>query len=274
VLAVFVGADVGIRRERSAEHALGARLGRLSASRKRALLIGGICGALLNIAMFAAFQRMSIAVALVCFYTFPALVTLAAVPLYGERLEPRRLAALGLSITGLLLVLLAPLLQSGSGLAIDGLGVTLALFAAICQTAWFLIAGRGFRPLTAIDVSLWLLGSALLIAVALGLAIGSGAGLLLPGTQPRLWPWIIAGGVTGAAIPTTAFMAGIARIGPSRTAILMTFEPVVGVSLATLLLGERPLAIQLVGGICVVAAAALLQTMPLRLVSTVEPPVV
>jgi drug/metabolite transporter (DMT)-like permease len=53
-------------------------------------------------------------------------------------------------------------------------------------------------------------------------------------------------------------------IGPSRTAILMTLEPLVGVAIAGLWLGEEPLPLQLVGGAAVLAAAVVLQAGPRR----------
>ena len=43
---------------------------------------------------------------------------------------------------------------------------------------------------------------------------------------------------------------------------MMTIEPVVGVGLAIALLGERPSFIQLVGGVAVLVAAAILQVAP------------
>jgi drug/metabolite transporter (DMT)-like permease len=51
----------------------------------------------------------------------------------------------------------------------------------------------------------------------------------------------------------------------------MIFEPVVGLALAALLLGERPAPVQLLGGACVLAGAAL-ATMAPR-VAGAEPPV-
>ena len=238
--------------------------------RRWALFAACMLGALLNLAMFAAFLKTTIAVALICFYTFPAMVTLAAVPLYGERLDRGRLAALMLSSAGLLLVVLAPALIVAD-LHIDPLGVGLALGAAVCQAAFILIAGRGFAPLPTLHVAWWVVFAALLVASALAFLLGEGGGLLLPFRRAEIWPWILAGGIAGAAIPTTAFLAGIGRIGPSRAAILMTFEPVVGVALAGLLLGETPVPLQLVGGAAVLAAAIILQASPGAVPEEVEP---
>ena len=204
---------------------------------------------------------MPIAVALICFYTFPAIVTLAAVPLYGERLGFVRLSALGLSMLGLVLVLL-PSLTGAGGLSIDPLGLALALFAAVCQAAFLLIAGRGFNPLPAIGVSTYVVLAAVVVSAPLALLAGDGGGLAGPFQTPEAWIWVLVGGILGAAIPTSAFVAGIGMIGPSRAAILMTIEPLVGVTLAALLLDEQPSPIQLVGGACVLFAAAVLQVAP------------
>jgi drug/metabolite transporter (DMT)-like permease len=229
--------------------------------RQIALLVASILGALLNIAMFAAFARTTIAVALLCFYTYPALVTLAATRLYGERLGAVRLGALVLSSIGLVLVVLAPLVGSAN-VVVDPGGVALALGAALCQCSFILIAGRGFEPLSSLHVSTLVIVAAAVVSVPLALVIGDASSLLVPLSHLDAWPWILAGSITGAAIPTTAFLTGIGLIGPSRAAMLMTIEPLVGVALAALLLGEKPAPIQVLGGVAVLAAAAILQIAP------------
>lgn len=233
----------------------------LPRDRRLWLVAAALCGALLNIAIFAAFLRMSIAVALICFYTFPAIVTLAAVPLYGERLDRIRLGALALLSLGLVMVVLAPVIGARD-VVIDPVGIGLALFAAVCQATFVLISGRGWTPMPNLHVATYVVGAALAISVPLALLAGELDGLLVPFSNPDAWIWILAGGVTGAAIPSTAFIAGIGLIGPSRAAILMTIEPLVGVGLAALLLGEQPSPIQLLGGAAVLLGAAILQIAP------------
>ena len=232
-----------------------ANFNRLPRRRRIALAIGITLSALLNVAIFAAFQRMAIAVVLITFYTFPALVTLAAWPLYGDRLDGRRLAALVLSLGGLALVLLAPALSGGTGLVVDPVGVALALFAAGCQTAFILIAGRGFTPYEAGRYGTWLVAAGAFVGAIVLALVGDISSMAKPFAVPELRVWVLIADIAGAAIPTVWFMGGISRIGPSRTAILMTFEPLVGVTLASLLLGEEPVPLQLVGGAAVVIAA-------------------
>ena len=57
----------------------------------------------------------------------------------------------------------------------------------------------------------------------------------------------------------SAFFAGLRRVGPSEAAILSTFEPIVTVALALVVLGERLSEPQLAGGALVLAAVVLLQ---------------
>ena len=235
----------------------------LPARRGRALVVACILGAIVNIAMFAAFLQTTIAVVLICFYTFPAVVTLAAVPLYGERLDRVRAGALGLSALGLVLVVLSPVLGSGA-IALDPLGVGLAVTAALCQATFFLIAGRGFEPLPAARTAGYAILAAAMLALVLALVAGDFAGLAVPLHEPAAWIWILAGGIGGAAIPTTAFLLGMGLIGPSRAAILMTIEPLVGVTIAALLLGEHPTLVQIAGGVAVLVAAIILQVVPSR----------
>jgi drug/metabolite transporter (DMT)-like permease len=90
-----------------------------------------------------------------------------------------------------------------------------------------------------------------------------GAGSLL---QPlagfdAAWPVLLAG-VIGAGVPTLLYITGIRRLGAPRAAILATFEPVVGVALAALLLAERPGLVQLLGGLLVIGAGIVLQLRP------------
>jgi len=237
------------------------RLSVLPRDRRAALIVAALAGAILNLAMFAAFLRTEVAIALICFYTFPVVVTIAAVPLYGERLDRIRVGALILSSLGLGLVVLAPL-ASAEGLHVDALGVGLALLAAVCQAAFILISGRGWHPMPNLHVSTVVIGMAAVLSLPLTLLAGQQARLLTPFQQPGAWIWIAAGGITGAAIPTTLFITGIGLIGPSRAAILMTIEPLIGVSIAAAFLGEQPSILQVLGGAAVLTAAAILQVAP------------
>jgi drug/metabolite transporter (DMT)-like permease len=102
---------------------------------------------------------------------------------------------------------------------------------------------------------------------------GAGPALLSAVAIPEAWVLVLVAASLGAAIPAVALVIGYRRIGSVRGAILMLFEPVVGVALAALLLGERPAPLQLVGGLLVFAGAAVatLSPRPTTAVDLAEP---
>ncbi len=223
-----------------------------------ALGAAALMGAGLNLSIFAAFGRTTIAVALITFYSFPALVTLAAVRVYGERLDARRVAALGLASLGLIVVILAPAL-AGEDLQLDAAGIGLAFMAALFQTGYALVVGRGFTSIPSGLASGTIVVVGGLVGIALALGAGQATQLWLPFEANALWPWVFLAAIIGAAIPTAANVTGIRLLGPSRAAILMMLEPVMGVTLAAAFLAEPPAPLQFVGGAAVLTAGVILQ---------------
>jgi drug/metabolite transporter (DMT)-like permease len=65
--------------------------------------------------------------------------------------------------------------------------------------------------------------------------------------------------VIGTTLPVLTFILGLPMVGPSRAAILSTFEPVSTVVLAILILGEGANPIQYLGGILILASVILLE---------------
>src|SRR4051812_44521274 len=98
-------------------------------SARRWLLLATLAAACLNLSIFVAFQRTAIALALLLFYTYPAIVAAVSALLGHERLDRTRVAALGLAIVGMVAVV-AGGLGAAESLAADALGIALALIAA------------------------------------------------------------------------------------------------------------------------------------------------
>lgn len=215
-----------------------------------------------TVSLFFAFERTTIATALIVFYTFPMWVAVAAVPVFGEHLGLRKLAAIGLSGVGLVLLLAPP----GSSDGIDALGVALALLASLCQTGFALVGAGGFRSVPPLQsaalLRLFSLGIYLVVLVPLLVIAGQGGSLVGPLGDPGAWLLILLAGIVGAAIPAVLIIAGYRRLGPTRGAVLMLVEPVTGALLAMLLLSEQPTPLQLVGGALVLVGAALVQLAP------------
>ncbi len=221
-------------------------------------------GLVLNFAIFSAFQQMSIALALLGFYTYPALVAVGSVAMGEERLTRGRLAALTLALVGMAVVVLGgsgsvegPGAGSGPGFALAGFG--LALLAAAMQAVYVLLGRRGFPAVPTGEATLVVLGGTATGFLLLTLLTGSLDVALIPFRSPAALPVLLWAGLAGASIPTLLFLVGIRAIGPTRAAIIALIEPVAGTALAAILLAELLGPVQVAGGALVLAAAALLQ---------------
>ena len=251
-----LGAYVGWRVRRGATRLV--RFGDLRVSARAAMLAAALAGTILNLCMFIAFDRITIALALLGFYTYPALVAVANVALGREPLDRARVVALGLAIAGMIAVV-ASQLDPAAGIRLDAIGIGLALGAAVCQTIFVLLARDGYPEVPTEQAMTTVLLVSCIGAILVALLAGGPATLLQPVADPSLLPLLIFTGVAAAAIPSLGFLTGIRLIGGTRAGILMLFEPVVGVALAAWLLSEALAPIQIVGAAAILGAAVLLQ---------------
>jgi drug/metabolite transporter (DMT)-like permease len=221
-----------------------------------ALALAGGTSLVLNLAIFSAFQRTSIALVLLGFYTYPALVAVAAVALGEERLTRMRAVALALALAGMAVVVLGG--TTGGG-AFDGLGFGLALFGSALQALYVLLGRRGFRAIPTEEATFGVIGLTAAGYLALIVATGGSEVATLPLRDPAALPPLLWAGIGGAAVPALLFLLAIRSIGPTKTSIVALLEPVFGAFLAALLLAEGLAPVQVAGGVLVLAAAALLQ---------------
>jgi drug/metabolite transporter (DMT)-like permease len=211
----------------------------------------GACGyALQSGCYFAALQRIDASLLSLLLYTFPAMVAAAAIALGRERIDGRRLAALGLALCGLVLVVAG----AGTG-ALDPLGAALALAAAIVYSIYILVSdgvvGR-MRP--------QVLSALVCTGAAASLIAGSAAlGELRPGALTAGgWGWLACLSVVSTVVAISLLFAGLKRVGPTTASILATIEPLVTVVLAFVVFGETLGPLQLVGGALVLCAVLVL----------------
>lgn len=200
---------------------------------------------------FAALERIDVSLLSLVLYTFPAIVTAAAIALGRERVSGRRLAALALTSAGLTLMLAS----AGTG-ALDPLGAAFGLGAALVYATYILtsegVAGRLRAPVLA---TLVCTGAAVTLVVGTGLL-----GELRPGDVTAAgWGWLAAIAIISTVAGISLFFAGLRRVGPSTASILSTAEPPVTVVLAFLVFSETLTAIQLLGGAFVLGGALVLR---------------
>lgn len=202
---------------------------------------------------FSALRRMDASLLSLVFYTYPVLVTVAAVLLGRDRLTAGRGTALVAASGGTLLVLLG-----AGGARFDLLGALMAFGAAITYTVYILVADTVVHRLSPVVLSALVMAGA---AGTLGARTLFTGGVDLDFGLPG-WCWLACIAVVSTVVAMLTFFAGLKRTGPSTAAILSTFEPVVTTALATLALGEFLSPVQLAGGVLVLGSVAALQIGP------------
>lgn len=232
------------------------------------LAIVAVAGLALNLATFIAFDLTTIALVLLAFYTYPALVAVVALALGHERLDRTRLVALVLAIGGMVLVVAGGPGPADGGKPFNPIGVGLGLVAAVSQTVFITVSRGRFAGIPSVQAMGWVIFLIPVVCIPLALAIGND--LAVPLREPRALAFAAIAGVAGAGIPSALFLYGVRAIGGTRAGILMLIEPLVGVTLAAVLLHEALVPIQVVGGAAILTAALLLQ----RQAPTVEPELV
>lgn len=192
----------------------------------------------------------SVAVSVVLLYTAPVWVALMGALWLGEPLTGRKMAALAVCFAGIALI--AGIQDPGS---VDVRGL-LAGLASGFTYATLSIFGRMAPPrYGSATLTVWSLGiGALFLA---GPAFHDPVGLWAPWQSPGL---VLYAGLVPTAASYSLYTAGLRRLGDAgRASLLATVEPVVSAFLGLALLREPLSALQLLGGVLVLAGVAALQ---------------
>jgi drug/metabolite transporter (DMT)-like permease len=225
------------------------------------LAVAALAGATLDLTMFFAFARVSVAIVLLCFYLFPAIVAGASAVLGWERMDRSRAMALAVALAGMVAVVVGgPVVEGAAG--IDPLGVLLALGSAVSQAVFVLVSRRGYRQVPTEQAMSVVLTTSSAMAIVLALAGGAASSLTLPLQSPQLLGLVVFAGLFGAGVPSFLFLAGIRWIGGVKAGVLMLAQAPIGVALAAIFLHEAIGPIQVVGGVAILAAAILIQRGP------------
>ena len=198
------------------------------------------------LAYFSALTMASAGLVALLLYVYPAIVTVAAALLLGDRLTPVKIAALIAALTGTALTLG----DIGGG---RPLGIVLALAAAVAYATYVLVSSRVVPRAGAIP-------AATVVMLAAAAVLGIAVAVAGPSVPQTLVGWGAIGGLAliSTVVAMVTFFAGLQRIGPAEASTVSTVEPVVTVALAALVLHESLSTAQLLGGILIVAAVVVL----------------
>ena len=181
-----------------------------------------------TICYFGALQTIPASTASLIFYTYPVVVTLLSAALGLDRLTLRSVAAAMMAVSGCALT-------AGAVAGSSPRGVVLALATALIYASYVMLGSRYAAAIPSETVSLHVTQACAAIFVPLAVLRG---GLWLP-PGPTGWGLVAFLAVFCTVVPIRAFLAGLARVGPARAAVVSSLEVLVTIALAAAILHER-----------------------------------
>jgi len=220
----------------------------------RSLLLLGISGITVSTGFFyLAIALTTASNAVILTATTPVLVAVGGHLAFGERLGRVQWVGVVCSAAGVLLTV-----TRGQFAALLGALRPGDFIVLIGQVGWATYTLYGKRVLTRLSPGLattgaYVAGTLFLVPLAFLTAPAFPPARF---TAPVPWAVILFQGTVGAIIHVWYYQA-VQAVGPSRSAIFMNLQPLVGVLLATLLLGEEVGFAQLVGGLAILTGVYL-----------------
>ncbi|MGS5087573.1 EamA family transporter [Hydrogenophaga sp. A37] len=225
---------------------------RLDARQRRALPAIGLLIGVQSLCLYAAVARLPVALALLAFNAYPLWTALWARVVYGERPEPRVLAAMPVMLVGLALALDVAGAASGLGAAGHwaqiGAGVAFALSAAATFGLALVLTQH---ETVGLDGRLRTAATMGLVALLALVGVVFQGGPSLPATPTGWWGLLGLTVLYGTAF--TLMFTLLPRLGVVGNSAIMNVEPIFALMLAWAILGQSIAPVQVAGGLLVVA---------------------
>jgi len=239
-----------------------------AADLRQALLIGILGVAASNYFYYLAIQKTNVATAIIVQYTAPIWVLLYTVARGQQRPTLQRVAAVGLAVTGIALVIGV---FGGGGLRLDTIGVLAALLAAF-SFAFYNIGGHDI--LARHDRWIVLLYTAS-SASLFWLLVNPPWKVAAAHYSGEQWLFLFLFSMISVLAPFSFYFAGLQHLEPTRAIVVSCLEPVFSIVIAAIALGEVMRPLQVVGIIFVLAAIIVVQmpdrqSGPIPLVEPIE----
>jgi drug/metabolite transporter, DME family len=241
---------------------------RLPAADLGRMFVLGVLGvAASNYLYYLAIQRTNVATAIILQYTAPVWVLLYTVARGLQKPTLQRVAAVGLAVTGIALVI--GIFGSG-GFRLDTIGVMAALGASF-SFAFYNVGGH--NVLARYDrwtVLLYVLLGASLFWIIVNPPWKIAAAHYSGGQ----WSFLLVFSLISVLAPFSLYFAGLQHLEPTRAIVVSCLEPVFSIVIAALALGEVLRPLQTVGIVLVLVAIVVVQLPDRRLheeITVLEP---
>ncbi len=224
----------------------------------RSLLLG-VCGyAVFSSFYFFALERISASMTVILLYLYPLLVALGGRVLFNERIPGRQFWAFPLAFVGLILLVWADAVEG------DSLGVALGFCSALFYSAYILLSSKWLKGVDPFISTFWIqLGAGLtLFCVHFGFVHPAPFGWgLVSGRLLSVWTDVLLIGFVCSVLAMSLFLSGLLKIKNWEASLLSMAEPIVGVLVGVLILGDVLTPSQWIG-ICLVLIALAIVSWP------------
>jgi len=212
-----------------------------------------VAGVLMNLAFFGAISETTVAIAVILNFTYPSIVTVAAVFVFKEKLSTQKLMALPLTFLGCVLVAGSPLLEGG--ISVGWLAIGLGLLSAIGTATYYLWGKKLEEKYSANTVVLYLFGLTTIMLVIAANPIS----LARSEITDKAWILIFMLSVLPGIVGFVLCLIALRHLEASKASIVSSVEPMVAVGIAFVILSEGVTAIQLAGVVITVVGIVLLR---------------
>ena len=233
-------------------------LGRLSAGARRQAVVLGLLYGVAQILQTAGLAHTPASVSGFITGMYVVCTPLLAAPLLHHRITPVTWAAVGLAVVGLGVLSL-------TGFSV-GYGEALTLVAAVLYALHIVGLGAWSTAGEAMGMAI----TQLAVITVICFLVTAPDGVVLPPTT-RDWVSLLYMAVFAAALALAGQTWAQAHLAPTRSAIIMSMEPVFAAFFAVLLGGEDATLRMLLGGSLVLAAMLLVELSPRRKVEAEVP---
>ena len=222
------------------------------------LLIGGFGQALITYVSLYSLNYLPVGPLAFLFYTYPAWVALLAALRRTERLTLVRTVALLLALSGVTVMVGAPVEK------LNPVGVTLALTSALLYSVYLPALEHVQEGVPAMFATFLLIFGAAISFVIAALSAGQ---LFFP-RDIGVWTNVVLLALVSSVIAFSALIKGLSVLGPVRTAIIATVEPFFTAILGVLVLRNQLTAATIIGGIVIAAAILVIELSSTRMPAT------
>ena len=229
---------------------LSGRLAQLRAL-GRALPLLFLSGAAMGfnwIFLFTAYRYTTVALSTLAYYFSPTLVVLGAVALFRERLTLRQILCFIGATAGLVLIV-----GPRGGASRDLTGIAFGLLAAVLYACVILCNKKTAHVDGVVRTWVQLLAAAIVIAPYVALT----GGFHIGGMNAAGWANLLVIGAGFTGILYAVYFSAVGRLPGQQAAILSYIDPAVSVLVSVFWLREPITALQILGGVLILAFALL-----------------